>query len=155
MNETVTVNVKGIDALLRALKGKMPVARVGILGKNNTRTQDSTSRKTNAEIGVKHEYGLDGMPIRSFLRMPLMNYLQKFMEKNGAFDKKAMDEVIKQKSIFGFMEKIGITAVEVVNEAFNTGGFGQWKPSNMERKKVHQTLVETQQLRNSITYEVK
>ncbi len=52
------------------------------------------------------------------------------------------------------MKRIAIVALDVVLGAFATGGYGKWKPSNMEHKKVHMTLVETQQLRNSVTEEV-
>ncbi len=53
------------------------------------------------------------------------------------------------------VKKVAVVAEGIVAEAFDTGGFGQWPPSDMTHKKVHQTLVETQQLRNSITSEVK
>ena len=67
----------------------------------------------------------------------------------------ALERVIEEGSIQAWIEKVGIVGVETVLEAFATGGFGQCKPSNMDHKKNKQTLVETQQLRNSITSDVK
>lgn len=137
--------------LIKSLEKDSPMARVGILGDKNNRKDEGS----NATIGAKHEFGNEGMPIRSFLRVPITDNLQKFLEKSGAFDKDALEQVVKSGSLQNWIEKVGIVAEDVVAEAFNTGGFGKWKPSDMRFKKNHQTLVETQQLRNSITSEVK
>lgn len=154
-DETIELNTKNLESLIKALKAEgrqMPTARVGILGDKTTRAK---GEKTNAEIGAKHEYGLDGLPVRSFLRMPIAEKLQNYLEKSGAFDDRTMTKVAKEGSVKAWVEKIGLSGVAVVLDAFATGGFGLWKPSNMNRKKVKQTLVETQQLRNSITSDVK
>lgn len=55
------------------------------------------------------------------------------------------------------MRQIGVTAEGIVLEAFDSNGFGKWAPLNpatLAAKKNHQTLVETQQLRNAILHEV-
>lgn len=140
----------GISDLIKAFGGKMPSIKIGILGKNARE-----GGGTNSEIGLKHEFGKDGMPVRSFLRMPLIENLGKYLENAGAFNEEVLKEVIEQKSILTWMKKIGVTAERVVADGFDSGGFGKWKPSNMSFKKNKQTLVETQQLRNSITSEVK
>lgn len=150
--KVVELKDKGMNNLIKALKENLPTARVGILSGKNARTGAANS---NATIGAKHEFGNEGMPIRSFLRMPITDELQKYLEQAGAFDKPTLDAVIKSGSIEKWMEKIGISAVAVVLEAFNTGGFGKWKSSNMALKETKQTLVETQQLKDSISYEVK
>lgn len=143
-------NDKNLMKMIKALK-QVPQAKVGILGDKNARSKD---KLTNAQIGAKHEFGEDGMPIRSFLRFPISTYLQKYLDNSGAFNKDTLSEVIKLGTIKPWVQKIAITAESIVQEAFATGGFGQWKPSHMEDKKVHLTLVETQQLRNSITSRV-
>lgn len=151
--EGVEFNVKGLDQLLKALKQtEQPKARVGILGDKNSRTGKANS---NATIGAYHEFGTTTLPIRSFLRMPISDRLQKKMEESRALDKDVMKEVIRSGTVIPWLKKIAILAESIVHEAFDTGGFGKWKPSNMDRKKNHQTLVETQQLRNSINSEVK
>lgn len=151
-DDTVRLDNRNLKKLLKALKTDDIKVRIGILGSNHRSEEGAPS---NAEIGAKHEFGTSTLPIRSFLRMPITNFLEKYLSKNGAFGKKAMADVIAEGTIRPWMQKVAITSEEVVADAFATGGGGAWQPSNMERKKVQQTLVETQQLRNSITSEVK
>lgn len=152
-SDTIEWNDKGLTNLLKALSGEAPVGRVGILGtKAGRNTQNA---ETNASIGAKHEFGQEGMPIRSFLRAPITDNLQKGLEDAGAFDEAALKQVAAEKTLLPFVKKICLVAEGIVADAFATGGFGKWKPSDMRFKKNHQTLVETQQLRNSITSEVK
>jgi hypothetical protein len=145
------LDTKKLDKILEAFKSP-PVARVGVLGDHAARKEGEL---TNAQIGAYHEFGTETLPIRSFLRQPITNRLQQFLDKSNAFSKKAMDEVIKSGSLKVYVAKIGVVGEAVVAEAFRTGGFGDWEPSNMTHKKNHETLVETQQLRNSITSDVK
>lgn len=145
------LNTKVLDKILKGLK-KPPVAAVGVMGDHAHRKE---GEETNASIGARHEFGTDKLPIRSFLRVPLTNKMSEFLEKSGAFDQESLDEIIRTGSLEAWVKKIGVVGEAVVLEAFNTGGFGEWKPSDMTHKKVHQTLVETQQLRNSITSEVR
>jgi hypothetical protein len=148
----VLLNNKNLVNLIKAFKGDIPEVHVGILGAGKSRKKGAT--QSNAEIGARHEYGTSKMPIRSFLRVPLTEQLEGYIERAGGFDEMALKEVFAQKSIKPYVNKIAITAEQVVQDAFNTGGFGAWKPSDMRRKKNKQTLVETQQLRNSVTSEV-
>lgn len=152
MSDDVTLKVDGLDKLLKALKSKPPVARVGILGSKNAR---SGKENSNATVGAAHEFGTSKLPMRSFLRVPLTDNLQKYMEKSGLLDKEAMELVIKQGSLVPWIKKVAIIGESIVLDAFSSGGFGKWKPSNMDKKLVKMTLVETQQLRNAITSEVK
>lgn len=167
----------GLADLIRALSEQAPTVKVGILGDKDYRAPDqdlmnkkgttfkkvsknkleeltnlailNETVKSNATIGARHEF--NG---RSFLRQPISENLQEYLNNAGAFDKKALREVIKKKSLLPWVKKLGVLGVQIVNEAFNTGGFGKWKPSNMDHKLVKQTLVESQQLRNSITFQV-
>ncbi len=149
-----TLETKGLDQLLKALKAKPPEARVGILGQKAVRT-DSKAGPNNAEVGAAHEFGTATLPQRSFLRVPIAEHLEKRMESSGALDKETLQEVIRNGTILPWMKKIAVLAEGIVKEAFDTTGFGKWPPSNMRYKAVKQTLVETQQLRNAITSDVK
>jgi hypothetical protein len=52
-DEGTELNTKGLDQLLKALKGKMPRARVGILGDKVTRSAtEMKAGPSNAEIGA-------------------------------------------------------------------------------------------------------
>lgn len=158
-DDEIKVNGKILDNLLSAMKEKKIVAKVGVLGTKDARNaafdEKDTGAISNATIGAAHEFGTSKLPQRSFLRMPLQTMLSKELLKNGFFTDENLREAAKEKNFKSYIEKIAITGVAVVLQAFDTGGFGEWPPSNMERKKVKQTLVETQQLRDSITYEVK
>jgi hypothetical protein len=151
-----TLETPGLDRLIRALKAKSPTARVGILGSKAARkSEDLKSPLNNAEIGALYEFNDGSKPGGSFLRVPISEHLEKEMERSGALDESTFKQVIAEGSVIPWMKKIAVLAEGIVAKAFDTGGFGKWKPSDMTRKTNHQTLVETQQLRNSITSEVK
>ncbi len=150
--ETTQLNIKNLEKILKAFKAKPVVARVGILGESGRR---QSSGKTNAEIGACHEFGTTTLPVRSFLRLPISSLMQKYLDNSGAFDKDVLKEVVAKATFTPWIKKMAVVAESIVSDAFDSGGFGTWAPSNMARKQNHQTLVETQQLRNSITSEVK
>jgi hypothetical protein len=158
-DDTIRINTKGLDQLIRALGKRAPVARVGVLGAKASRATPPQGglggTKSNAEIGAAHEFGTSKLPIRSFLRMPISEKLESYLESSGAFGKETLNEVMRSGSIVPWLTKVGIVAESIVADAFSSGGFGKWQPSNMKYKKNAQTLVETQQLRNSITSDIK
>ena len=156
--ESDTINIKGLDQLLKALKARPPLCRIGILGNSNAR-RGGKSGVTNATVGAVHEFGAPGrnIPQRSFLRVPLTDKLEKYLEQSRAFDKEVLAEVIAQGSIFPWMQKVAASAKQVVGDAFETSGFGKWpkwKDPNY-RNEGGMLLVDTQSLRDSITTEVK
>lgn len=152
-DEDVELNTRGLDSLLKAMKGQEVTAKVGILGSDNVRSGKGSN--SNAVVGAAHEFGTTTLPQRSFLRVPISENLGSALENANAFDKDTLDRVVKEGSMKGWVEKVAILAVSIVNGAFNSSGYGKWRPSIMTRKKTKQTLVETGQLRDSITYEVK
>lgn len=158
-DDETTLEIAGLENLIKAFKGKLPTVRVGILAGSSRNPAEGSKAKnlpTNATVGAIYEYRLDPSKAGgSFLRVPIADNLQKYLEKAGAFDESVIKKIIKQKSLIPHLEKVGAISEQIVHDGFETGGFGKWTPSNMELKKNHQTLVETQQLRNSITSEVK
>lgn len=158
---SVKLNTPGLDKIMKALGGDTPRARVGILGDKTVRganEQGETKTQTgptNAMIGAAHEYGTSKIPQRSFLRLPISMELSGRLEDAGLTSKDTLKEVIKTGSVIPWLKKVAVAAENIVLDAFDNGGFGLWLPSDMTRKKNHQTLVETQQLRNSITSEVE
>jgi hypothetical protein len=145
-------SVKGLEQLLKALKAKPAFARVGILG---AQAKSSGKGPSNATIGAYHEFGTRNLPIRSFLRMPISLYLGKRLQKSEAFDKEVLKRVIASGTIIPWLKLVAVVAEGLVLEAFDTGGFGHWKPSNFKYKHNAETLIETGQLMKSITSEVK
>lgn len=152
MNQHVELNLKGLEQLEKAFK-TLPTVRVGILGRTDARNTGEAN--SNASVGLRHEFGTEELPMRSFLRMPITEKMKDYLEKSGAFTKETLARVVEEGSIEAWMEKVGVTAERVVADAFASGGFGKWQPSNMDHKKVHQTLVESGQLQRAITSEVK
>lgn len=151
----VELNVKGLEQLIKSLKN-MPIARVGILGDKSTRGSGRSQKSpTNAQIGAWHEFGTTRLPVRSFLRLPITTLLDKRLQQSGAFNKDVMRRVIQGGSIVPWLKLVAIEAEGIVAGAFDSGGYGTWPPSDMRYKKNFQTLIETQQLRNSISSEVK
>ncbi len=170
MSDDTTINVAGLESLLKALKQKAPVARVGILGDSprqeaphvvsgasiERRTKGTTNGPTNAEIGAAHEYGTNRVPQRSFLRVPITDNLQKYMENSGALDEDTMKAVIKSGTVTPWLKKVSALAKTIVLDAFDTGGFGKWASwkSGSYTNNTGNILVDTTQLRDSITDEV-
>lgn len=142
------IDTVGLDKLIKSLK-KMPQVQVGIFGGVH-----EGGGGTNAEVGAVHEFGTSKLPQRSFLRVPLIDHYYKDLKASGIFSKKGVEQIIKEGSFLGAAMKMGVLAEGIILTGFDTGGYGKWKPSDMRYKKVHQTLVETQQLRNSITHRV-
>lgn len=152
-DDAVVVNTKNLDKLIKILKKKVTTIQVGILGGGQQRSGKNTV--SNATIGSYHEFGTSKLPRRSFLREPISDQLPSRLENSGAFDKEVLKKVMESGDTIPWLEKIAVLAEGIVADAFDTGGFGKWIPSNMKDKKNQQTLVETTQLRNSITSIIK
>lgn len=140
-NDGVKFDDRKIRKILKQFSEKIPSVLVGILGEENARSDG----KTNAEIGSIHEFGsTDGkIPMRSFLRMPITEWLHKEIDNIKAQKELSIEQVAEQ---------IGIAAVAVIEDAFATSGFGQWP---VGKTKDIEMLVDTGQLRDSISYEVE
>lgn len=161
MSDDVTLNVKGLDQLLKALKAKPPTARVGVLAETVNRKSEPGQKNTpnNAEVGAAHEYGAPGrgLPQRSFLRVPITDNLDKRLSQEGMLSKQTLADVIKTGSVLPWVKKVTSIAKGIVTEAFETGGFGkwpQWEDSHYSNN-AGQLLVDTKQLRDSIVMDVK
>lgn len=141
---TVTLDIKGFEKVEKELD-KFPTIKVGLRADNEARQDDSGM--SNTDLGLLHEYGGATMPMRSFLRLPLFEKLpEKFAE--------ATKGISSDIDTMQLANNIGALGVATVMEAFDTGGFGQWKESDYSRKRNAQTLVETAHLKRSIAYEV-
>lgn len=159
MSDAYHLEVKGLDQLLKALKVKPPTCRVGILGSHTNRKSQGSNTPTNAEIGAAHEFGAPsrGLPIRSFLRMPLSDHLNKELERSGALTQAEFKEVIRSGSVLPWLKKVAVVAEDVIRKAFDTGGYGKWTSwkNSSYSNNANMLLVDTTQLRDSITSEVK
>jgi phage gpG-like protein len=140
-------------------------AQVGILGsdverqnlirvKYGEKSKAWTGEKsplTNAKIGTIHEFGIFKLhiPARSFLRMPLNLHLFDAIKQGSG----KLGEAVKEGDMGKFYALIGIYAEKVVQEAFAAHGPG-WaplKPQTIARKGSSAQLIDSGQLRKSIT----
>ncbi len=173
-DEAFTANTKNLDQMIKALKNNMSRAKVGILGSKTVRNgvevkggksvnaahkppKGGFDATTNASLGAIHEFGIPGkMPKRSFLRMPISEKLDAELNKAGAFSKDELVNVLKEASFIPWLKRIAVLGEKVVSDAFDTGGFGKWPrwKSKGYENNTGMLLVDTQQLRNSITSEV-
>ena len=142
-------------------------ARVGIMGSGSARGAKNLKQAykilekgetlTNAQIGLWHEFGTTRMPMRSFLRMPLNYKFHDYLKKSRGIKTTVLQRCYEERSLEFLFWRIGVIARTVILDAFSSGGFGRWAPLSaytLSRKKVNQILVETQDLRNSITHTV-
>lgn len=149
----INFNLDGLNHL-RSELDKGFVTRVGVLGADNVREDDGGAG--NADIGTVHEFGSEtqNIPARSFLRMPLETHGKELM---AAIDTKTVKQAIDQGDIKKVFQVIGVEAEKIVQDAFSTGGFGQWPPLKTEtiaRKGSSAILQDTNQLRRAITSDV-
>lgn len=150
----VTIKNKDLKNIVKGLQGPFPVARVGILGDKNGRT-GKKEESTNPEIGAAHEYGTSTLPQRSFLRMPISTMLDSYLDKANVFSSETFKIIARTGTIFYFMKQVAAISERVVMEAFASNGFGRWKSHAPGYKNnTGQILVDTNQLRNSISSEV-
>lgn len=143
-DQKIILNTKKLDKLIKSFKD-VPEIRVGVMGENDSRG-DGLS---NATIGAIHEFGF-GVPMRSFLRHPLIYNLNAYLEEQ--LDVK-IDAVVEGESLEPLAKKMGIIAETVVQDAFGTGGFGKW-PAWITPGYSNNTgmlLIDSSQLRNAIT----
>ena len=174
----VKINTEGLEELQSALLSSY-ITRVGILGSKTNRTSQmpgetrahylaralrkikpaQVSNQTNAEIGLLHEKGSlsERIPRRSFLEMPLVLKSEELLKVKNDLQALVMSGGETLAKWHKAYVKLGMYAENIIQEAFETRGFGHWPenaPSTISRKGSSQPLVDTGQLRRSITSDV-
>ena len=122
---TPLVNLEKAITKMKGLR-----ARVGILGNKAGRSDDVT----NAEIGVKQEYGFvisegefEGatVPARSFLRMPFRHKID-FIQ---TMIKPVVEGLLGEGKVGQLMHDVGIAGEKLIHQAFQSSGWGTWAPN--------------------------
>ena len=163
----VKINLEKLENIQSAFASGMRT-QVGILGQKaggrkvtvysatDSHKGKTASTMTNAEIGLVHEKGSLSrhIPRRSFLEWPLLlkgrDLLKVKTELWAAFEK---SEISLKKAY----QDLGIRAQQIIQDAFETRGFGNWMPDSdrtILRKHSDQPLIDTGQLRRSVTSRV-
>jgi hypothetical protein len=125
---TVRLHIVEMRQLRQALQtARNARVRVGVLGNKADRFDDAGSKQklNNPSLGLTHEFGsmTRNIPARSFLRMPLRTRLPARMEQIGRAFWRAM--ILKRGPLYA-LRALGVEAENIVQEAFETGGFGHW-----------------------------
>ena len=153
----VTGDFTKLNKLVENLSKKLFVD-IGVLGETNKTVEGGL---TIAGIGAVHEFGTDkagrsndiSIPERSFIRMPLetgQDSIEKTIEPK-------IKQYIAEENIEGLFKLIGIAGEARIKEAFETAGFGTWEanaPSTIKSKGSDSPLIDTGELRKSITSKV-
>ena len=138
--------------------GKQISVKVGILGSDGSKQAKNDDNElgkiTMATLGAIHEFGSTkaNIPARSFIQMPLERKFKQELSRNKGFK-----QALKELDITKLNNEAGLTATVVINDAFASGGFGEWtplKPETIRRKGSDGILIDTGDLRRSISYEV-
>jgi hypothetical protein len=149
---SVKSNLKGWEQLQKNLKTKL-VAKVGIFSDDSQRSDGDL---TNVQIGARHEFGVisEGLPRRSFLNDPIELKRKELLKKADGIIKANIDKEGGAEKIF---ELIGIVGEAIVQEAFETGGFGTWQSLSertINKKESSQILIDSSQLRRAVISKV-
>lgn len=147
----VNIDLSLLEDLKKSFSGKN-IVKVGVLAGDSSRDDELT----NAEIGLKHEFGSvsENIPPRSFLRMPLEAKKQDLVK---TLETKKAKKAITEGDLDSALELMGVAAEGIIQEAFSTRGFGEWQensPATIAKKKSSSPLIDTGQLRRSISSEV-
>lgn len=161
----VTLNLEELRAVRAELKrAESARVKVGILGDKAGRWGPGSGDMNNPSLGVVHEFGSikRGIPARSFLRMPLMTRLPGKIDEIG---REVWRKLILDKGAINALKALGVIAENLVQRAFETGGFGQWPKLSPRYARWKAALVRarggrvsililTGQLRRSVTSRV-
>ena len=176
------VDFRRLSKLIEEWDDKYSI-KVGIIGDTAYQTHEH-SDLSNADLGAIHEFGAikkDGteIPRRSFLADSILtNEGKRAIIKEVVSNNEAVAELMKKptgdeydiayreavKKVVNpeiVANQIAIAALNRVQEAFTNDGYGKWKPTTgYSRKRRYgdpdnPTLVDTGQLRDSISFEVK
>ena len=149
----IKIDVSGLKKLDNFLSSQKQ-ALLGIFQSEDARDD----KNSNVAIGAKHEFGSfsENIPQRSWLRMPVKVKANDIAGntaiaiKNNLTNPKGVDIVAKS---------IGVAGLGVIQEAFDTKGFGQWKPNSpatiAAKGGKNTPLIEKAELRQAVTFSVE
>lgn len=100
------------------------------------------------------------IPARSWLQMPLEKrqaLKKKIISKFGDYKEVVEDYIAETGDLYSLALMVGASAVELIQEAFDTDGYGQWaanSPYTVASKGSSKPLVDKGKLRGAVTFEV-
>lgn len=125
---TISLDVSLLENIRDSVKGADKMwTKVGIIGKHNARDNYNSSTIDNPTLGLIHEKGSAKahIPQRSFLLMPLMMKLPTRLKEIG---KAMFSNITTEKKLKNSFNALGVESEKIIQQGFETGGFGQWAP---------------------------
>lgn len=149
----IRFNLDGLEDIKQKI-GKTYRTRVGIIGDKASKPHEGGI--TNATLGVIQMFGsvTRNIPPRDFLLMPLMTKHRKIIQSFGASSMRAAFANGDYRRMFAML---GVKAEEIVQQAFETKGFGRWAanaPATIRAKGSSQPLINTGELRRAVSSDV-
>ena len=154
-NTEIRFNLDGLDDI-KAKVGSNMRARVGVLGSKVTRNDGDKSGITNAELMLIQMFGsvTRNIPPRDPLLAPLIKKRRELLKSLATGEMREAFMAGDYKKMFMLL---GVKAEEFVQQAFETGGFGEWPKnasSTILAKGSSAPLIDTGELRKSVTSDV-
>jgi len=145
---TVTVGIQGANAS-RTKRGRPRFS--SRKSKSVRRRKRSGAALTVAEVGAIHEFGSGRIPKRSFIKGTIDQQRAQILRRMEIGGEGVLTGKLDQRTA---MELIGEYTVGRIKQRMANGISPANAPSTIARKGSSTPLVDTGQLRNSITYEV-
>lgn len=149
--------LRSTEALLTGMEtAKQHAVFVGF-PKENAGEQIYGDGRSIVQNAAVHEYGSANgdIPERSMLRVP---FKVKEAEVGGIMLQQFTAVAEGRRDAMTALGRAGVGLVNIVKQAFRTGGFGRWKPLDPEtvkRKGSNDILEDTRVMRNSISWVVR
>lgn len=140
---------KGLKALMKKLSGASGKVAIGVLGSTAGKSHGAT---TLYDVAAANEFGTSRIPERSFLRATLDLHHAKvvaFCKKQGALVVRG--EITNETAL----ERIGLFVQGLIQARIAAGIAPANAPSTISAKGSSKPLIDSGQLRSSITYEVR
>lgn len=127
-----------------------PNVRIGFLG--GKVHQGEGESLTVAQIAAYNEFGTERTPERSFIRSTLDENRQKYIEQTKNLYRRC---VLQQLTVGQALRLMGeLIKADIQNKIVN-GPFTANSPATIKRKGSSKPLIDTGQMRQSVTYQVK
>ena len=161
----ISFNLDGLEDISRKV-GSMRT-RVGVIGSKAAQShlldskgvgnpRGGKSYINNATLALIQIFGslTRNIPARDFLLMPIMKKRRELIQ---SLQTGSMRDAFMKGDYKKMMELLGVKAEEIVQQAFETSGFGSWapnKPATIAAKGSSAPLINTAQLRKSVSSDV-
>jgi hypothetical protein len=147
---TRDTNGAGIKKLLKNMKDSDKVVQVGF----PSGIPHGSDGSSVAFIASVHEYGApsQGIPERPFLAVTIKNHKKDYSRLNKVSAVKLVNNQTNFDSALGLL---GTMAQGHVQEYVANGDFAPLQPETILRKKSSKPLIDTGQMRQSVTWEIQ